>query len=148
MISDLLGQWHVLFSDFPLWLKGDKRQPRFTYGRTAKPLQMTDVVSYAQGSRRREIRGIDHWLGGNEFRWRGTGWMFLFSSRWRVDHLSHDRQWAIIAFEKSLVSPSGYDILCRDADPDPSHSEAMQKTFAQLHPGKKLTHLAKVNARD
>lgn len=130
----LKGRWHILYSSLPMWLKGGRREPCIEYTPLDR-LRMRDVVRYRRGETHKRIVGIDRHLGGREYHWRGSGWIAWLGSRWRVEHLDPSGHWMIIAFERSLVTPAGFDILGRVPRPEHALSAQMLATFSRLRPG-------------
>ncbi|MBG6054468.1 hypothetical protein IWX81_000858 [Salinibacterium sp. CAN_S4] len=119
-LADLLpGSWIVAATNFPMWLSGERREPRFNYGLISRdPLVLSDDVTFvaAHGKRsgaHRHILGKDTYTDGG-FVWRGTGMLKLFTSRWRVGGLSDDGSIAAIHFTKTLGTPAGVDIIVRE----------------------------------
>src|SRR4051794_35338293 len=103
----LPGQWRVLATSFPMWLSGRRLRPTFTYDpRPGSPLTLGDVVSYRTRSGAvRQIAGVDRFdAGTGVFTWRGRGVLAVLTSRWRVTHLSDDRDLIVLAFERSLLT--------------------------------------------
>lgn len=119
--DDYIGEWHVLFSDFPMWLNGKRSNPRFIYqaGTRNGKEGLIDTVRYEQAGRTREIKGFDFVLDAQytRFCWRGNGILSLLRSNWRLIHISGDRNWAIIRFRKTLFTPEGVDVICRSREP-------------------------------
>ena len=115
-LAELLpGDWYVAASNFPMWLNGERTRPRFSYGLVSRdPLVLSDEVTYvdAEGEPQ-SIIGTDSWQH-DEFVWRGKRLLKLVASRWSVDGMSDDASVLTIRFAKSLVSPSGIDIVVRD----------------------------------
>jgi hypothetical protein len=115
-LADILpGTWRVVATNFPMWLRGDRLDPTFTYGALGtQPLTLDDTVSYTTPTGEvKQLRGVDTWRGHN-FVWRGKGLMRLISSTWSVPGVSAAGTIAAIRFNKSLVSPAGIDIIVRD----------------------------------
>ncbi len=124
-MADLLpGAWIVAATNFPMWLSGERRNPRFEYGLISRePLVLSDDVTYTTGpgkkaGEQKHILGRDT-FHGEEFVWRGTGLLKLFTSRWHVAGVSDDGSIAAIHFSKSLGTPAGVDILVRDGSSVP-----------------------------
>lgn len=120
-LADLLpGTWRVAATNFPMWLAGDKLEPRFTYALASEqPLVLSDDVSYRQAGEQKHVLGRDTWRGDG-FVWRGRRLLGLAASRWSVAGASDDGSVAVVRFAKSLVSPSGVDIIVRE---DAHHPE-------------------------
>jgi hypothetical protein len=122
LAESLPGTWRVVATNFPMWLKGDKTEPRFTYGlESTAPLLLTDTVSYLDArGRTKTIVGTDTERNGL-LRWRGRGLLALFVSEWTIAGATE--QSMAIRFRKTLVTPAGVDLLVRDgsgATPDPA----------------------------
>lgn len=78
---------------------------------------MGDVVRYrTRSGRQRHIRGTDmRLLGrpGSVYRWRGHGALAALSSEWEVREIGAEDAWAVIVFNRSLVTRAGTDIVVR-----------------------------------
>lgn len=124
MIDLLPGTWIVAATNFPMWLSGRRREPRFDYTLVSRnPLVLSDDVSYIasrgkRGSEKRHLLGRDTFQR-DEFVWRGTGVLRLVTSRWRVAGVSDDGTIAVIHFTKSLGTPAGVDIIVREGAAQP-----------------------------
>jgi len=118
----LPGEWRVLATTFPMWLTGRKINPIFSYGvLPGSPLVLSDEVSYrTRAGATRRIVGVDRLdTATGVFTWRGKGLLGVLSSRWRVTHLSDDRDLIVLTFDKSLVTPAGTDVIGRGTGPRP-----------------------------
>lgn len=109
------GQWNVLGTTFPMWKKGDKRNPRFRYTLLEPGLWKDEVLYDKPNGKIGIIRGKDRLLGENpkRFKWRGDGWLFIAVSLWQIDYVSPDGQTMLISFEKTLFTPAGADVISR-----------------------------------
>jgi hypothetical protein len=111
-LSSLLpGRWIVKATNFPIWLSGERREPRFEYGvRRASPLTLSDTVSYDDESgRERQVHGTDTW-NGRGFTGKKSGLAGLFvRSRWEIAGVRQGL--LVIRFEKSSVTPAGVDVV-------------------------------------
>ena len=105
----------VVATNFPMWLKGDRREPTITYEVLGTdPLVLSDVVAYrALDGSHKSIVGSDRWRHGG-FKWRGAGRWRPFVSHWAVTGASEDGTVLALHFSRSLVTPAGIDILVRD----------------------------------
>lgn len=116
----LPGRWYVVATNFPMWLKGDRLHPTFNY----TPLddeRLLDEVRYqrARDGKPGIISGYDTVHGdGSAFTWRGKGLLFIARSQWRVEHVAADGAFALIRFEQTLFTPSGFDVITRSATVD------------------------------
>jgi hypothetical protein len=115
-VAELLpGQWSIAATNFPMWLRGERADPLFSYERVStNPLFFTDDVSYTdvESGKEKHILGTDTFRG-DEFVWRGKGWLRFVSSRWSVSGASDDGSIVAIRFSKSRVTPAGNDIIVR-----------------------------------
>lgn len=121
--NDLIGQWHIVRTTFPMWRSGKNQRPSLNYTRIAGAdhSQVEDLVIYEKRKKPRTIRGVDtqdpelpcH------FRWRGRGLLKLLSSDWYIVDLADadgDRIMAIY-FTKTLFTPAGLDIVATSPTP-------------------------------
>ena len=118
LIPALLGTWFVCSSNFPMWLKGDKMNPTFTYSMTSKKARTTvllDEVKYVKRGKPKTLTGFDvqDATDSSAFVWRGKGLLGLVRSRWNVVLIDPDGQWAVIWFSKTWFTPEGVDIISR-----------------------------------
>lgn len=133
-LENLEGKWYIVFTNFPMWLKGDKTQPSFNYrietrgGKTG----LKDEVTYLKKGKIRSIVGFDFPKDSTNvhFIWRGNGILGLLSSSWSIDFLSPTNDWAIISFEKTMFTPAGYDVITREQRPSP---ELLEKIHLELN---------------
>jgi hypothetical protein len=128
----LPGRWRVLATTFPMWLSGRRLQPTFTYEvLPGSPLALNDVVSYrTRSGATRRIAGVDRFdAGTGMFTWRGRGALSVLASRWRVAHVSADRELVVLTFERSLVTPAGMDVIGRGEGERP---DARQRVAAGM----------------
>jgi hypothetical protein len=128
----LPGSWRVLATTFPMWLSGRRLRPVFTYGLlSGDPLTLSDEVSYrTPGGTTKRIVGVDRFdPGSGAFTWRGRGLLAAFSSRWRIEHLSDDRELVVLSFARSLVTPAGVDVIGRG---DGARPDAPDRVPARL----------------
>lgn len=121
-LAELLpGTWIVAATNFPMWLSGERRSPKFSYGLvSSSPLVLTDDVSYQTvAGEEKHILGKDAHSRGR-FVWRGKGLLGLISSKWTVEGVDDEGSVLAIRFDKTVATPAGIDILVReDADVDP-----------------------------
>ena len=115
---NLEGTWYVIASNFPLWTKGNRTQPRFIYSnlRSVDGREcMDDTVQYVEGGRSKTIVGIDtqEQPGKPSYLWRGRGLLKLFTSRWEIISVASDEKCLALSFTKTWVTPAGVDIISR-----------------------------------
>lgn len=139
----LYGQWHILYSNFPMWLKDDKTAPSLNYQPTAKPNVLLDVVQYTENGRLKTIEGYDYADGASlSFVWHGKGWLRFLHSRWKIEHVSAAQDWLILSFEKTLFTPAGHDIVCRHPGPSRAQLDEMERGFGELFEEKVISQVA------
>ncbi len=114
---NLEGTWHVIASNFPMWTKVSRTQPRFIYSnlRTVEGRAcMDDTVEYVEGGRTKTIVGVDtQEPGSSSYVWRGRGLLRFFSSRWEIISIASDEQCLALSFTKTWATPAGIDIISR-----------------------------------
>lgn len=132
IFTTLVGTWFICYSNFPMWLKGDKTEPTFNYTITTRKGEkvLLDEVKYLKNKRQKTITGYDYQdeKDSTAFVWRGKGILGLLKSEWRVALLDPNGQWAVIAFSKTLFTPAGVDIISRK----PEISESTLQEIKQL----------------
>ena len=132
--ADLLpGTWFIAATNFPMWLSGERREPRFNYELlSSDPLVLGDEVSYVtpEGEQKRII-GKDTWKH-DEFVWRGKGILKPFSSRWHIAGAADDGTVLVIRFEPSLATPGGIDVVVREGTSHPELRKAVARGSAEF----------------
>lgn len=118
LVPALIGTWFVCSSNFPMWLKGDKTDPTFTYSIAPKKARATvllDEVRYLKRGKLKTLTGFDYQdnTDSSRFVWRGKGLLSLLRSRWNVVLIDPGGQWAVIWFSKTWFTPEGVDIISR-----------------------------------
>lgn len=114
LADQLPGTWTVAATNVPMWLAGDKLDPRFTYELiSGEPLVLVDDVGYLQEGEEKHTLGQSTWRGG-EFVRRGRKLLRLLASRWAVAGMSDDGTVAVIRFAQSIATPSGVEVIVRD----------------------------------
>lgn len=125
--GDLVGTWHIVRTNFPMWLKGDKRRPRLTYGALdGTAAALSDLVTFEVSGREKTIAGVDTQDPEQSchFTWRGRGLLRLLRSDWYVVDIDRPGGIAAIYFTKTLFTPAGLDIVTRSARPHPDDVSA------------------------
>lgn len=113
---NLEGTWHVVATNFPMWTKGKRSDPRFIYSnaRTVDGRAVfDDTVEYVEGGRTKTIVGMDTELSPGKYEWRGRGWLKFFKSRWEIISIASDEQCLALSFTKTWATPAGIDIIAR-----------------------------------
>ncbi|GAB3506669.1 lipocalin/fatty acid-binding family protein [Emticicia fontis] len=132
IFTTLVGTWFICYTNFPMWLKGDKTHPTFNYTITTHKGKkvLLDEVKYLKKGKEKTITGYDFQdeKDSTAFTWRGKGILGLLKSEWRVALIDSKGQWAVIAFSKTLFTPAGVDIISRT----PEISEATLREIKGL----------------
>lgn len=139
-LADFEGTWYVNMSNFPMWLKGKRQNPRFKY--TAEgDNKMRDEVTFEKKGKTKQIIGYDERTAEYKegFIWQGKGLMSLFTSKWKVMHYNSNYEIAILSFEKTLFTPAGYDIISRNKTLNPKVLLLIQQILPKLGVSEKLT---------
>jgi len=130
----LEGGWHVLASNFPMWLEGDKADPNFIYRLRpgTSPVELDDTVAYTKGSRRDTIEGTDTQdpASPTHFTWRGRGLLAAFASDWVVAASGPEDRWIVLYFTKTLATPEGVDVIAKVPVLSPEDREAVSRLLA------------------
>jgi hypothetical protein len=118
LIQALVGTWFICSTSFPMWLKGNKTSPTFTYSIADKKGEtnvLLDEVKYQQKGESKTLTGFDYQSStdSSTFVWRGKGLLSLVRSKWNVVLQDPDGQWAVIWFSKTPFTPEGVDIISR-----------------------------------
>ena len=127
--ADLLpGTWIIAATNMPVWLSGERREPRFSYELlSTSPLVLADVVSYVttEGEQKRLI-GKDTWRH-DEFVRREKGLLKPFRSRWHIAGAADDGTVLVIRFDQSFGTPAGIDIVVREGTSHPELRKAVAR---------------------
>jgi lipocalin len=119
-LEALQGKWFIHFSNFPMWLKGNKTQPTFNYSIAKKGdiIGLKDSVRFLKKGKQRSIVGFDKPKNtmNTQFVWRGQGLLVLFKSEWSVLYVDPTNNWAVIGFTKTLFTPAGYDVIAKNKE--------------------------------
>ena len=114
----LEGKWYIHQTNFPMWLKGDKKNPTLNYSITTikNKKVLFDEVIYIKNAKQKSIKGYDFALNKNNtsFKWKGKGLLSMLSSKWKIIYYNKEENWAIIKFEKTLFTPKGYDVISKN----------------------------------
>ncbi len=142
-LSELEGKWFVIRSNFPMWLKGNKINPSFSYTVTNKrnDTVLLDEVQYQKKSKWKSIVGYDKPADeqNRSFIWRGKGILAGVKSKWNI--LFHDpkEQWMIIHFKKTLFTPEGYDVISKSKNMDEVTRQKVSDKLKELKIDQKLS---------
>ncbi|MCP4441101.1 MAG: lipocalin family protein [Aureispira sp.] len=121
-LPKLEGTWHILATNFPMWLKGNRTQPTLNYSSTTHKGQkvLLDQVKFLKNGKPKTITGYDYFedTSHTKFTWQGKGLLSLFKSRWHIALMSKNHEWAVIIFQKTLFTPAGIDIISKSPDLD------------------------------
>lgn len=111
ILKRIEGTWEIIATNFPMWTSGKNHNPQISYSKFSEDSSyLTDSVQFEKNAKIRKIIGTDLYQDG-KFIWRGKGILKLLKSEWSVIYLSDDI--LMIQFKKSMVTPSGIDVLVR-----------------------------------
>jgi lipocalin len=135
-LEALQGTWYIHFSNFPMWLKGDKTNPTFNY--TIEKQDgiegLKDEVIYLKKGKQKSIVGFDKSTNttNTQFVWRGRGLLSLLKSKWQVLYVDPTNTWAVIGFEKTLFTPSGYDVISKNKQISSDFEQIVKRKLKEL----------------
>jgi hypothetical protein len=131
-LEDLQGKWYIHFSNFPMWLKGDKTHPTFNY--TVSKGGLEDRVDYEKKGQQHSIVGFDKPTDktNRQFVWRGRGILSLLKSKWQFIYVDAPQNWAVIQFEKTLFTPAGYDVISKNREIDADFIRKIEEKLKEL----------------
>ncbi|MCW3084195.1 MAG: hypothetical protein JWP12_1561 [Bacteroidetes bacterium] len=116
-LTQIVGTWFIIGTNFPMWLKGDKQSPSFTYTVTQHKGKevLLDEVKYLKKGKTKTITGYDRAdeTKQNAFVWRGKGLLAIAKSNWEIKLIDPQGNWVVIWFSKTLFTPEGIDIISR-----------------------------------
>jgi len=119
-----------------MWTKGDKLNPTFNYQMKAKNgiIGLSDEVKFLKNGKAKSIKGWDKPLSqeNTKFIWRGSGILFFTKSKWEIIFMSDDRNWMIIHFEKTMFTPEGYDVVCRNPNEILKYRDEINRKLSEL----------------
>ncbi|MGZ3883245.1 MAG: lipocalin family protein [Bacteroidia bacterium] len=146
--SFLQGKWHVVASNFPLWLESKNPEPCFHYSNFRmenNQMVFDDLVTYKKNGKEKKIQGTDTQASSEhfEFVWKGKGWLMLFKSRWKVLISDTDSEWMVIHSGKTLVSPAGVDVLSRRKTMSEKEVKSILSRIDASYGRKKMIQLVK-----
>ncbi|EJT97318.1 hypothetical protein DACRYDRAFT_119442 [Dacryopinax primogenitus] len=132
-IDAFQGKWFVIQSTLGIWKTrkdvtitytphtpppnlayNDHVQYRSTSSPSSKPLcSIVGISTLLPTAAQSSTDTQPHQEHGAHFKWRGSGWLRIASSKWQV--LGYDLQegWVVTFFEKTLFTPAGLDVYAR-----------------------------------
>ncbi len=136
-LKALEGTWFIHFTNFPMWLKGDKTQPTFNYTiqKRGDTEGLKDVVEYLKKGKKRRIVGFDkpQNTSNTQFVWRGKGLLFLLKSEWQLLYIDPTHTWAVIGFTKTLFTPAGYDVISKNKEINADFEQIVVNKLKELY---------------
>lgn len=145
ILHALQGTWFIHYSDFPMWLKGNKKYPTFTYTveRRGGLVGLKDEVRYLKTNRPLSINGFDtpDATKPGSFVWRGDGLLAMLKSKWDVIYLAPAGDWAIIHFDKTLFTPEGYDVMARSGQLTEKVQQQIHEKLSELRIGVRMKRI-------
>ena len=132
----LQGKWYIHFSNFPMWLKGDKTQPTFNYTieKRGDVTGLKDEVNYKKKGKSKSIFGFDKPTDATQktFVWRGRGLLKIAKSKWQFVYIDPTNTWAIIGFDKTVFTPSGFDVISKNKEISPDFGQIVEDKLKEL----------------
>jgi hypothetical protein len=144
-LKNLEGQWFIQFSNFPMWLKGNKTSPRFNY--TLQGDRLFDKVEYFKKGKDKSIKGFDYPLDecNRHFEWRGKGLLCLLKSRWQIIEIDQETNWALIYFEKTLFTPEGFDVISKNKELTKNQMNSINTRISRLSVENELVPISQLD---
>ena len=130
------GRWYIIYSNFPMWLKGNKINPSLNYTVTTngKTEGLLDKVVFYKKEKEKSITGFDTPSENNtRFIWKGKGITSALKSKWEIVYRDPKETWMIIHFEKTLFTKEGYDVVAREKHLDAKMLEKIQTKLKELN---------------
>jgi hypothetical protein len=143
--SQLLGEWHITHTTFPLWR--DKQNIVVVFSSIANSPQIDDLVSYdvlgadsGAVKKQKSVHGYDtpSTTQAGVYTWQGAGWMRVAKSQWEIvgyAEAEKDDQgatWMATYAQKSLFTPAGLNIYARGKEEVPSSTiEDIKKALTE-----------------
>ncbi|PBQ34402.1 hypothetical protein CNR22_22360 [Sphingobacteriaceae bacterium] len=136
LLHFLIGTWFINYTNFPMWTKGDKLNPTFTYTLIKKKEGselLFDEVKYKKKTKIRTIKGFDHpdKQDSSAFVWKGKGILSLLKSKWKVALKDEGGEWAVIYFSKTAFTPKGVDVISRHCSLSETQLEKIKSMMLQ-----------------
>ncbi|WP_235296061.1 hypothetical protein [Portibacter marinus] len=117
-ITALIGQWNIIYSNFPMWTNRKRKNPSLNYSLNSLDQEyiINDQVKYRKSGKLKTINGTNKVvsLQDKKFLWRGSGILRFLRSKWQIIHFNE--LWLIIYFEKTFFTPSGYDVAVKEGN--------------------------------
>jgi len=114
LAAKLPGTWCLAATNFPMWLDGTRHNPEFDYVIVeGDELTLADTVRYTtREGESKAIVGTSR-VHGDEFVWRGQGWLRLLTSRWQLVGADDTFDTIVVRFSRSRLTPVGINVLTR-----------------------------------
>lgn len=135
-LEKLEGTFHIIYTNFPMWLNGNKTDPMISYlieeKNNVKGLR--DQVDYQHNGKIHSILGFDKPLNelNTEFEWHGKGITGFITSKWQILYIDEQYDWMLIHFQKTLFTPEGYDVLSKRKTPSENQLIDIQNKLKEL----------------
>ena len=140
--KDIEGLWYVNLSNFAMWLKGDKLNPRFNYT-IVNEETLLDEVSFEKNGKTKQIIGYDtrDKKDQSTIIWKGKGILSLFKSNWQIIHYNSNYQIVLLSFEKIAFTRAGYDVISRSKKLSAAALVAIKNVLSKLNLEIELTEI-------
>jgi len=138
-LNAIAGKWYVQYTNFPMWLNGNKINPEFNYTVTERKgnTVLLDEVVFEKNGKQKNITGYDKIMDANnsKFIWRGKGFLVLLKSKWDIVFADESGEWILIHFDKTIFTPEGYDVITRNKNLDAELQNTISKILSEKIPG-------------
>ena len=116
-LADLLpGTWVIAATNLPVWLTGERAEPRLTYELVSRePLVLSHGVSFISAEEDPQPEVWQDTFRDEQFVRRGKGLQRIVPSRWEVSGWGADGAVLALRYFAALRAPSGLDIVVRDS---------------------------------
>lgn len=116
-LADLLpGTWVIAATNLPVWLTGERAEPRLTYDLVSRePLVLSHGVSFVSGEDDAKPEVWQDTFRDEQFVRRGKGLQRIVPSRWEVSGWGANGAVLALRYFAALKAPSGLDIVVRDS---------------------------------
>jgi hypothetical protein len=124
----LPGTWRVLATTIPLRRGGKRLSRTVTYSLLpGEGLRLRGEVDHpTRSGARRRVLGTDRYdTSTGWFVRRGRSPLWTLTSRWSVEHISHDAELMVIMFDQSAFRPACLEVLGRGTDARPALGEQL-----------------------
>lgn len=131
-LKHLVGRWYILESTLNFWKNPNIIDPEITF--TIAPGKFINETHYLENGKSKSVKAYDFFLDKSklEFLYQMKGWKFMVKSKWRVEYFAEDKSWAVVSFDKTMISRAGIQIISRTKDLNPVVLEHIHSKISDL----------------